>query len=47
MLVEMALKVSTIARRLGFRDPSQFVLDFRRETGLTPGAFRRSDRRVC
>jgi len=34
------LKISVIAHRVGLRDPSQFASDFRRETGVTPGAYR-------
>lgn len=40
MLIYTSLKIGTITRRLGLCDPSQFVLDFRREAGMTPGAFR-------
>lgn len=40
LLRETNLKISAIAQRVGVRDPSQFVSDFRRETGLTPGAYR-------
>ena len=40
MLTETSLKVHTIARRLGLRDPSQFIAQFRRDTGLSPAAYR-------
>jgi AraC-like DNA-binding protein len=41
LLRQTALKVGVIARRLGMRDPSQFIAVFRRATGLTPAAYRR------
>jgi AraC-like DNA-binding protein/quercetin dioxygenase-like cupin family protein len=34
--------VSVVADRVGYRTPSAFVAAFRRETGLTPGAYFRS-----
>ncbi len=41
LLIETSLKVSTVARRVGLQDPSQFILDFRKHLGVTPGEFRR------
>jgi len=41
LLTDTTLKVSMIAHRVGLRDPSQFVLDFRKHVGVTPGEFRR------
>ena len=40
MLADTSLKIGTVARRVGVRDASQFVAEFRKETGMTPGAFR-------
>ena len=40
LLTETRLKISVITERIGLRDPSQFIADFRAETGLTPGQFR-------
>ena len=34
--------ISTVADRVGYDTPSAFVAAFRRETGLTPGAYFRS-----
>jgi AraC-like DNA-binding protein len=34
--------ISTVADRVGYQTPSAFVAAFRRETGLTPGAYFRS-----
>jgi AraC-like DNA-binding protein len=34
--------VSTVARSVGYESPSAFVAAFRRETGVTPGAYFRS-----
>ncbi|MFD7668807.1 helix-turn-helix domain-containing protein [Streptomyces sp. NPDC059788] len=36
------LTVSQVARRVGFADPAYFCRFFRRETGLSPGDFRRA-----
>ena len=41
MLRRSQLKISAIALQLGVADPSQFVADFRREFGVTPGQDRR------
>jgi AraC-like DNA-binding protein len=41
MLRRSQLKISAIALQLGVADPSQFVADFRREFGVTPGQYRR------
>ncbi|MCW8130527.1 MAG: helix-turn-helix transcriptional regulator [Planctomycetota bacterium] len=38
-------KVGEIARRVGLRSASQFVADFKRQTGVTPGQFRRMAQR--
>lgn len=46
LLVETSLKVNTIARRVGMRDTSKFIAEFRRETGRTPGAYRQSNQRL-
>ncbi len=35
------MKVAAVGRRVGMNDPSGFVYLFKRETGLTPGQFRR------
>ncbi len=40
MLVHSDASIVTIAARLGFDEPTNFVKYFRRETGTTPGAFR-------
>jgi AraC-like DNA-binding protein len=41
---EKGLKVSTVARMVGLKDVSQFIADFRRETGQTPAAYREAHR---
>ena len=41
LLAHTRLTVSTISSELGFDEPTNFVKFFHRETGLTPGAFRR------
>ena len=41
MLCETSLKIGTISRRVGLRHPSQFIAQFRRETGMTPATFRK------
>jgi len=41
LLLESREKVEVIARRVGLRSVSQFVADFRADTGVTPGRFRR------
>jgi len=40
LLVHTLLPVATISDQLGFDEATNFVKFFRRETGLTPGAFR-------
>ena len=44
LLAHTAHPVATVARMLGFDEPTNFVKYFRRETGLTPGAFRAASR---
>ena len=41
-LMSSTESVRTIARRAGFHDSSHLIREFRRVTGMTPGAFRRS-----
>ncbi len=41
MLYETSLKIGTISHRVGLRHPSQFIAQFRRETGMTPATFRK------
>lgn len=40
LLAHSLLPVASIGYEIGFSEPSNFVKFFRRETGLTPGAFR-------
>lgn len=40
LLTKSSLKVSTVAHRVGLKDTSQFIRDFRQVTGLTPGEYR-------
>ena len=40
LLTDSTLSVAEIAAAVGFADPSHFIRCFRRETGLTPGAYR-------
>lgn len=42
LLASSNAKVQAIARRVGMNDTSQFIKDFKLETGQTPQAFRRS-----
>jgi AraC-like DNA-binding protein len=44
LLAATGLTVARIAHEVGFADPAYFCRFFRRETGLTPGTFRRSAR---
>ena len=44
LLAHTDLPVATIARRLGFSEPSNFGKFFTRATGTTPGAFRARER---
>ncbi|MFD1150537.1 helix-turn-helix domain-containing protein [Saccharothrix hoggarensis] len=45
LLVKTELTVRQVADRVGFADPAYFCRFFRRETGVSPGAFRRGDDR--
>ncbi|HWH00312.1 MAG TPA: helix-turn-helix domain-containing protein [Pilimelia sp.] len=42
LLGRTGLTVAQVARQLGFADPAYFCRFFRRETGVSPGEFRRS-----
>ncbi|MCD9195014.1 helix-turn-helix domain-containing protein [Streptomyces albireticuli] len=42
LLTGSALTVGQVARRVGFTDPAYFCRFFRRETGVSPGDFRRT-----
>lgn len=42
LLTRTPLKITAIAQRVGLRDASQFIADFRLETGVTPGEYRRT-----
>ncbi len=42
LLAGSGLGVGQVARRVGFTDPAYFCRFFRRETGISPGAFRRA-----
>ncbi|GHC40540.1 helix-turn-helix domain-containing protein [Streptomyces cinnamoneus] len=42
LLTGSSLGVGQVARRVGFTDPAYFCRFFRRETGVSPGAFRRT-----
>jgi AraC-like DNA-binding protein len=42
MLVETNLKVTTVAKEVGFADASRFILEFRKELGITPGRYRKT-----
>lgn len=44
LLVHTSLPVATVARRLGFQDPSNFSAFFAHQTGDTPTAFRHGQR---
>lgn len=44
LLAADAFAVGTVARYVGFADPSQFSKAFRRHHGVTPSAFRRRPR---
>ncbi|MCC9308350.1 AraC family transcriptional regulator [Kitasatospora sp. RB6PN24] len=46
LLLASDLTVAQIAERLGFGDPSYFCRFFRRESGVSPGAFRRTMREI-
>ncbi|WP_217196104.1 helix-turn-helix domain-containing protein [Streptomyces buecherae] len=45
LLAATGLTVSQVAREVGFADPAYFCRFFRRETGLSPGDFRRQSER--
>jgi AraC-like DNA-binding protein len=45
LLVKTDLSVRQVAKRVGFPDPAYFCRFFRRETGVSPGEFRRADGR--
>jgi AraC-like DNA-binding protein len=45
MLSGTSWKIAVITRRIGLQDPSQFIDQFRREIGLTPGEFRKQRHR--
>ncbi len=40
LLATTLLKINVVARRVGLRDPSQFIAAFRRDVGVTPNQFR-------
>ncbi|MFD0385057.1 helix-turn-helix domain-containing protein [Streptomyces stramineus] len=42
LLAGSGLGVGQVARRVGFTDPAYFCRFFRRETGISPGDFRRT-----
>ncbi|MBB1252770.1 AraC family transcriptional regulator [Streptomyces sp. OF3] len=44
LLVATELSVRRVAGRVGYPDPAYFCRFFRRETGISPGAFRRAGR---
>lgn len=44
MLLKSKEKISVIARRLGIGSTSQFIADFKADTGLTPATFRKVKR---
>ncbi|MEO8205510.1 MAG: helix-turn-helix transcriptional regulator [Chthoniobacterales bacterium] len=41
LLSQTPLKISAVAQSVGLRDASQFIMDFRRENGITPGQYRK------
>jgi AraC-like DNA-binding protein len=41
LLMGSTMKIGVISRRVGLSDPSQFIAQFRRETGMTPGTYRK------
>jgi AraC-like DNA-binding protein len=45
LLAKKNLKISTVAKLVGLQDPSQFISQFRQQTGQTPGAYRQTHRR--
>jgi two-component system response regulator YesN len=46
LLEESSLKVRAIATRVGMRDTGRFISEFRRASGVTPGAYRQSHRKA-
>jgi len=40
LLEETSMKIHAVARRVGLADPSQFIAQFRRATGMTPAVYR-------
>ncbi len=42
LLIETDNSVQSIAESLGVASPSQFIADFRHETGMTPGQYRKA-----
>lgn len=40
LLSQTSLKISMVAQRVGIRDPSHFIANFRSEKGMTPGQYR-------
>jgi AraC-like DNA-binding protein len=45
LLTRTGLKISAVARQVGLQDTSQFIADFRREMGVTPGDYRKDRHR--
>ncbi|GMV83471.1 MAG: hypothetical protein AMXMBFR7_46550 [Planctomycetota bacterium] len=43
LLLETPAKLPEIARRVGLRSASQLIADFKAQTGVTPGQYRRSN----
>ena len=43
-LLESNLSMSEVASQLGFASPEAFIRDFRRQVGVSPGAWRRAAR---
>jgi AraC-like DNA-binding protein len=47
LLVHSSMSVAAIAEALGFEEATNFVKFFKRETRVTPGAFRRQHLRFA
>jgi AraC-like DNA-binding protein len=47
LLIGTNLKVAAIAEEVGIPDTSRFILEFRKELGVTPGAYRRTHCRTA
>lgn len=45
LLEETNLKITAVASQVGLRDTARFILEFRRETGETPNAYRQIHRK--